>query len=465
MTQETESAETRPEPPPLKVPEPEVNPQDPWGDDRLERKEVADRLTSIVRDQEQPFVITVDGGWGTGKTFLLRRWQQDLQNQKFQAIYFNAWRDDFSKDPLLAIIGQLSEHFDDGMLKKAAFAVADAALGILTKHLTGTAIHVDDLTAKTLLDDYRAQQETRTKVREQLTSLAAAVHDDTGQPLVFIIDELDRCRPTFAIELLERVKHIFDVPNIVFVFGINRAELVKALESVYGEIDAGVYLRRFFDMEFVLSEADPENFCLALFDKFQLQTFFASMTAYAKNRVHSDDFQTVARHTPIFFRDMGLSLRDIDHSIRVIALLGRSIAPRYYMHPFILIALVVLKIDDPHLYRRFVQRECRPKEVINYIDEKTSVTRARNRRREMVFDDIELGLYSADAEVWSYLRESGLPDYNKPVPVDGLSERTKADEERLDRLAQEARSFRELGSGSLASVAKMIDLVQVGAED
>ena len=71
---------------------------------------------------------------------------------------------------------------------------------------------------------------------------------------MFIIDELDRCRPTFAIELLERVKHIFDVPNIVFVFGINRAELVKSLESIYGEIDAGTYLRRFFDMEFVLPE-------------------------------------------------------------------------------------------------------------------------------------------------------------------------------------------------------------------
>ena len=67
--------------------------------------------------------------------------------------------------------------------------------------------------------------------------------------MVFIIDELDRCRPTFAIELLERVKHIFDVPNIVFVFGINREELTKSLRSVYGEIEAEEYLRRFFDME------------------------------------------------------------------------------------------------------------------------------------------------------------------------------------------------------------------------
>ena len=66
MAQETESVETRPAPPPLKVVEPEVNPQDPWIDDVLDRKEVADRLTGIIEGQEAPFVISVDGRWGTG---------------------------------------------------------------------------------------------------------------------------------------------------------------------------------------------------------------------------------------------------------------------------------------------------------------------------------------------------------------------------------------------------------------
>ena len=84
---------------------------------------------------------------------------------------------------------------------------------------------------------------------------------------MFIIDELDRCRPTFAIELLERVKHIFDVKNIVFVFGINRAELTEALVSVYGEIEAGEYLRRFFDMEFILPDGDPTRFCQHLLEQ------------------------------------------------------------------------------------------------------------------------------------------------------------------------------------------------------
>ena len=107
-------------------------------------------------------------------------------------------------------------------------------------------------------------------MKEQLSQLGHRVRDDTGQPLVFIIDELDRCRPTFAIELLERVKHIFDVPNIVFVFGINRDELVKSLESVYGDIDAGTYLRRFFDMEFVLPAPDAAQFSRYLLKRYGL---------------------------------------------------------------------------------------------------------------------------------------------------------------------------------------------------
>ena len=83
--------------------------------------------------------------------------------------------------------------------------------------------------------------------------------EETKQPLVFIIDELDRCRPTFSIELLERVKHIFDIPGIVFVFGINRDELCHSIKSVYGEIESGIYLRRFFDVSLSLPDASTDS--------------------------------------------------------------------------------------------------------------------------------------------------------------------------------------------------------------
>ena len=84
----------------------------PWRDDRLGRKDMAPTLTRLVQSQHgRPFVLSLDGAWGTGKTFFLKRWYEDLQDQEFQAIYFNAWEDDFHQDPLVAIVGQLVKHW------------------------------------------------------------------------------------------------------------------------------------------------------------------------------------------------------------------------------------------------------------------------------------------------------------------------------------------------------------------
>ena len=284
MTQQSDASEAQPLPPALKIVEPDVDPDEPWRDDVLDCEKIAGRLTSIIKDQDAPFVISLDGRWGTGKTFLLKRWRQALQNDGFQAIYFNASEDDFCDDPLLAVIGQLSEHFKAGMLGVIARGLGNIALPILTSRLTGVAFKARDLKPENLLSDYRKQRETNDRVSQRLAQLAAEVRETTGHPLVFIIDELDRCRPTFAIELLERVKHIFDVPNIVFVFGINRSELTKSLRSVYGEIDAGEYLRRFFDMEFVLPDADPGQFCTHLVAKFRLSPFFSEVDRRRQTR-------------------------------------------------------------------------------------------------------------------------------------------------------------------------------------
>ena len=113
--------------------------------------------------------------------------------------------------------------------------ITENALG-LAKATLGVTLKVDKKEKnKTLLDRYLEQTEVKRKFKSELASLSATIVRRTQHPLVFIVDELDRCRPTFAIELLERVKHIFDIPSIVFVFGINRDELEKSFASVYGE--------------------------------------------------------------------------------------------------------------------------------------------------------------------------------------------------------------------------------------
>ena len=103
----------------------------------LDRAQIATKLTNLIRDQSAPFAISIHGYWGTGKTFMLKRWQKDLESQDFKAIYFNAWEDLFCDDPLLAIIGQLSEYFTESNLKSFADRVVQVAIPLLQKNLLG----------------------------------------------------------------------------------------------------------------------------------------------------------------------------------------------------------------------------------------------------------------------------------------------------------------------------------------
>ena len=358
MNQDSETLTDQREALKLKLPEPDVDANDPWRDDVLKRKEIASRLTNIIQNQSLPFVISIHGEWGTGKTFMLKRWQRDLENQDFKAIYFNAWEDDFCDDPLLSILGQLADHFKEDGLKQLARSAVEVALPLIRENALGVIrsttgidlrVSSEGQSKTAFLDAYLEQKAARDNLKNHLTKLSSKVTENSGQPLVFIIDELDRCRPTFAIELLERVKHIFDVPNMVFVLGINRDELCKSLQSIYGEIDADVYLRRFFDMGFVLPEVGAEQFSKHLIRKFKLAEFFASLSASADRRIHTDDFSMLDKYFPELWSRLGLSLRDIDYCVRLIALAGRSLAPGYAMNPWLLGLLVTLQFKNPNL--------------------------------------------------------------------------------------------------------------------
>ncbi len=400
MVDEANKVEEHRSKPALKVVEPEIDPNNIWADDKLERKRIADRLTTIVKDQEAPFVISLDGRWGTGKTFLLKRWQAQLERGGHQAIYFNAWEDDFCDDPLLAIIGQLTEHFQEGRLREMAAIIGDIALPILTGKLTGVAFTRKDLKRDNLLNDYRTQLRTKREIRNHLARLAKVVKEESGKPLVFIIDELDRCRPTFAIELLERVKHIFDVPNIVFVFGINRTELLKSLESVYGQIDAGVYLRRFFDMEFVLPDADPIKFCAHLVEAYGLTSFFSDLSKSHGSPFHTQELASLSKALPVTLGRLGLALRDMDHCVRSVALVGRGLQKGYTTFPEVLAVLVAVKITEPDLYRRFVTEKARGAELVDHINALRKVTghepRLPGMDEKWQRDYVEAVMYCAD---------------------------------------------------------------------
>ena len=437
---------------PLKISESEVDPQQPWSDDLLQRKQVAARLTNLIRHQSAPFVVSIDGYWGTGKTFLLNRWQKELEREGFQSIYFNAWEDDFCDDPLVAIIGQLADHFKDGMFSAAIGKIRESAgplilqnvRGVLKKHTGLTSVIEED--GQDPLDVYSSQRATKDEIKVQLAELAVQVRDDTGKPLVFIIDELDRCRPTFAIELLERVKHIFDVPNMVFVFGVNRSELCSSLQSIYGDIDADIYLRRFFDMEFTLPEVETETFCRQLMVRFRLPELFASLTRSANSPIHQQNFGELYDSIPAFWSRFGLSLRDLDYCVRSVAFVGRSLQPRQTMHPWLLGLLIPLKIKNSHLYRQFISGRSLPSEVVNYVDDIVGAQSFTQDHRYdgtlRVLDTMEALLYRTERRLYEQpaeaLNQLELLSTGAGLTSPGhLSRRTQtADERRANRLKE-----------------------------
>ena len=463
----------------LKLLESEIVPEDPWSDDALDRLKVADALTDLIRHQSDSLVVSLNGQWGTGKTFLLKRWQKKLDQEGFHAIYFNAWEDDFCDDPLVAIIGQLSEFLEKEevlkeyapKIKKALNPLLIRTLESVTKKFTGVDLSaLQEQFADNALKAYSLQRSNKDRLKAQLEAMSTRVVEKTGRPLVFVIDELDRCRPTFSIELLERVKHIFDVPGMVFVFGVNRNELCSSIKSIYGEIDADVYLRRFFDMEFLLPEANSENFCRHLIERYKLQEFFLQLTNNAQSRVHEDDFYSFHNFFPLFCSRLDLSLRDIDHCIRSIAFVGRNVSVRNFIYPHLLSVLLILRLKNQALYQGFVKGDRLGSEVMNYIDELVF-----DEELDMDMNDcldlIEAGLYLTQGEkLVSQLRliDEGVPLTHSEY-LEDLSERTKkSGEEKIKKLIDIIkRRFRDsdfrgvITEGTIQYLSGLIELVEI----
>ena len=432
-----------------------------WADDQLGRAEMAKKLTRYVRNRKQPLVISLNGAWGTGKTFFLVRWRRELRRQEIPTIYFNAWEDDFCDDPLVAIIGQLTR-FASGIekLRKYQKPLEDFTKKFLKNTVSAIAgVSLPD--GDSALTRYKKQAKIKVEFRTELERMAGDASGAGGEPLVFIVDELDRCRPTFAIELLERVKHLLDVPGMVFVLGINRAELGKSIQSVYGNIDADVYLRRFFDMEFSLMRTDLENFCVDLTHSYELGEIFSQKDGFISS-------------LSIIFKHLGLfSLRDVEHCFRVFAFVSSN-APKIInsiIARYLLTVLILLRIKDSNLYKSFIQRESSAIEVVGQFVEWRGNSGMHDDDVNRQFNLMEIAIYSTSEPAWEFLRTRNLTrdvPHAIRVPAGRLFETTRDDEKKVRELARLAQIAAEDPNGfymrdrdPLAKCATLLELVDV----
>ncbi len=242
--------------------------------DNLDRAKYAKFLYEVAarRGETSNLVININAEWGAGKTHFTRRLAQTIK-EKHPTVYVDAWKQDFSDDPLLAIFSSISEQLGDQsdkfitLVKKTEKKVGVLLKGIapaiiqgIVKKTTG----IDDLSeiAKSVTENVIELHKEKSAVIEEIKKDLAewvrfikqkdAINKEL--PIFIFIDELDRCRPSYAINLLEIVKHIFDVKGLVFFISTDTDQLQHSIKVIYGQdFDAQQYLGRFFDRRNVLS--------------------------------------------------------------------------------------------------------------------------------------------------------------------------------------------------------------------
>ena len=378
----------------------EVPEEEPFLHDRLDRKTPARVLTQIVASVEGPCVLSIDGPFGAGKSTFLRLWTQHLKNKRFPVARLNAWETDYSGDPFPALVEGIRAELEspDGgdietrfrAFREAAGRVAMRAAPALIRLATAGMIDVEpELTnalgtiseeaARDGIAQFEAQRKSLTAFREELCRLSkalSAAHDD--RPLVIAIDELDRCRPSYAIEMLELTKHLFAVDHVVFALAVNRSELAHSVKVLYGQdFDANRYLRRFFDLDFRLPQPDRTAFIKQLIEATELDDHFGRQGHRSTIDQQRSLFDGILQ---AFLKKDPFTLRDIAQAIHHLTLVLASTDTERVQYPILSVVALVLKYRIPQVYEPFRRGEKTDEEVVDALFAEPSMQELRSRR-------------------------------------------------------------------------------------
>lgn len=247
------------------------------------RKNQLSMLVKLLNSLKENTVLAIDGAWGSGKTVFVKQLLMlsddtiqdyghntldetaiNLLREKQKTFYFNAWEYDYLGDALSAMLLKLIAD-DDESLNTASIKKAVSMINISAglKNITHDFIDIDNKTRKAeLIKAVKDQVNRHDAVNEFLNKLKG-----DSERLIFVIDELDRCRPSFAVELLEVVKHYFMRDDVTFIITTNVNQLSHTIKKYYGsDFDGYAYLNKFFDFTFGLRKVSIEVYTRSVLD-------------------------------------------------------------------------------------------------------------------------------------------------------------------------------------------------------
>jgi hypothetical protein len=392
-----------------------------WHGDVLSRKPIAVFLHryllqkwDAMKDEPQAGALcfALDAPWGLGKSFFIERWSQDLRdNLSHPVIVFDAWKNDLSQEPLLSFISELrkqlvvwvrkippgerhahsilSEVKDFTAQARRALlpSIASVGKGVARHYLkegvdeladlwsgdalvesaesspkVSDAVATDKVLDKIFIKTLQRHAERITavsKLKEHLQNLLGQIqrHSTAILPMFVLIDELDRCRPSYAIELLEGIKHLFDVHGICFCVSTNLPQLSASIKGVYGsEFDARMYLKRFFAFEYRLPEPNYRRFADLLASK-SLFLRRKSLTSGVIDTKGDSVEIRVAKSFEFVTKSFAMDLRSQKQVFLIAEAAAAGVPEQYSLHLVYMFTLAAIVHFEPELFDKLASRE------------------------------------------------------------------------------------------------------------
>lgn len=385
----------------LKKPDiPHISESDAWKDDPFDRKRDAEMLSRLIASSiTDPIVLSLQAPWGSGKTTFLKRLQVHIKAEfAIPSISIDAWKNDESQDPLVTIISEIKLSLE----KEAHHSNVTSTKDAIGKAITSMAQHgaklvlpavavvaefmapgsgigavsagVGELGGR-LLDAQDEKRKAEPDFRDALTEardlLTRRKKNGPVQPMLLIIDELDRCRPDYAIRMLERIKHYFDVPGITFLIATDRGNLPSAVRTVYGaHVEGELYLRKFFDYEFHLSAPCASTYARHVVAKHvmpgvdpiarnairpspcHVRSYIGRIDDAPKTDLNKREY---LEHFPAIVSAMNLSLRDTGQALTMLAAFVHSRVEGAAIFPIVDCYISCLRFAHPTGFRLLIE--------------------------------------------------------------------------------------------------------------
>lgn len=369
-------------------------------DDIFNRKGIAVKLKENIELSNECKVIAIDSSWGSGKTTFINNFIDYLGKVDKQSICikFDAWENDFYADPIIPLVGVLESELE---LNNAGMDDVMTALRVITfeivKSLTCATIDISKINQEIMdssrkdLYTYKSLKNEKELIINKLGKLS-----ETNR-VYFFVDELDRCKPTFAIQLLERVKHFLGIPKFVFVFGVDLKQLGESARSIYGNINSHAYFEKFFDISINLPK--PETI-----------VYFNGLCAFSYKELFENKFIGVMN---IFVESTNsITLRSCEKIFKLILICNRSAKKIDKYEKFVPI-LILLKVLEPGFYKDFINGTAKVDlELLKKYNLRKAYSIDSEAEYTPVVERIIMGLDIDDYyERVSYFEKKGIDNY------------------------------------------------------